>query len=275
MVEHGELRQTIESKRRILNSEFTQRISLSHNSRRLDFDTHIEWNERHVLLKVAFPVHVLAPQATYEIQWGNVQRATHHNTSWDWARFETCAHKWVDLSEGNYGVSLLNDCKYGHDIHDHVIRLTLLRSPTMPDPMADFGEHEFKYSLYPHAGPWNEETQREAYLLNDPIVVYKRKVERQRSAQETSHLKSLISVSQPNVIIETVKRAEDGDGIIVRLYESQRKRGTVRLHVGFAVNAAWETNLLEENESMLPLETDSIQLDLTPYQIMTLRLQPK
>ena len=158
MVENGDLRQTVEIKRQILNSTYTQRISLNHNSQRLDFDTHVEWNERHIMLKVAFPVDVLSPQATYEIQWGNVQRPTHRNTSWDWARFETCAHKWVDLSEGDYGVSLLNDCKYGHDILDNVMRITLLRSPTMPDPMADFGEHRFAYSLYPHAGSWNEET---------------------------------------------------------------------------------------------------------------------
>jgi alpha-mannosidase len=179
----------------------------------------------------------------------------------------------VDLSEGNYGVSLLNDCKYGHDIHDHVIRLTLLRSPTMPDPMADLGEHQFKYSLFPHAGPWDEETQREAYLLNDPIVVYRRKEESDK--KPVARLESLVSTSSPNVIIETVKRAEDGNGIIVRLYESQRKRGPVKLQVGFELEAAWETNLLEENQSAFDVKDNSIQLDLSPYQIMTLRLQTK
>ena len=271
MVEHGELRQTIEIKRKIFNSEYTQRISLSHNSPRLDFDTHINWQERHIMLKVAFPVDVLAPQATYEIQWGNVLRPTHRNTSWDWARFETCAHKWVDLSEGNYGVSLLNDCKYGHDIQNNVMRITLLRSPTIPDPMADFGEHQFKYSLYPHVGSWNEETQREAYLLNDPICVYRSNVERHTSSN--THLPSLVTVDKPNVIIETVKRAEDGEGIIVRLYESQRKRGQVQVKMGFAVESAWETNLLEENESALSVENDSIQLNLKPYQIMTIRIK--
>ncbi|HSL31039.1 MAG TPA: glycoside hydrolase family 38 C-terminal domain-containing protein, partial [Anaerolineales bacterium] len=273
MIEDGELRQTVEIKRRILNSHYTQRISLNHNSPRLDFDTHIEWNERHILLKVAFPVNVLAPHATYEIQWGNVQRPTHHNTSWDWARFETCAHKWVDLSEGNYGVSLLNDCKYGHDIHDNVIRLTLLRSPTRPDPTADYGEHQFKYSLHPHTGSWSEETQREAYLLNDPILVYRSRVEGSRPAERLSTLSSLLSASSPNVIIETIKRAEDGNGIIVRLYESQRKRGPVQLHAGFEVQTAWETNLLEENETELSVENNSIHLELNPYQIMTLRLK--
>jgi alpha-mannosidase len=203
-----------------------------------------------------------------------VQRATHHNTSWDWARFETCAQKWVDLSEGDYGVSLLNDCKYGHDIHDHVIRLTLLRSPTMPDPMADVGEHQFKYSLYPHPGSWREETQREAYLLNDPIVVYRATLEGQKSEKQMPMLPSLLSTSSPNIIIETVKRAEDGNGMIVRLYESQRKRGPVELRAGFAVKAAWETNLLEENESALHVENDAISFDLKPYQIMTIRLVP-
>jgi alpha-mannosidase len=275
MIEYGELRQTIEIKRKILNTEYTQHISLNHHSRRLDFDTHINWQERRIMLKVAFPVDVLAPLATYEIQWGNVTRPTHRNTAWDWARFETCAHKWVDLSEGGYGVSLLNDCKYGHDIHNNVIRLTLLRSPTNPDPIADYGEHRFTYSLYPHVGSWNEETQREAYLLNDPIIVYKSKVEPQTSRQRTSSLYSLVSGSSPNVIIETIKRAEDGNGIIVRLYESQRKRGPVRLRFGSAVESAWTTNLLEENESALSVDQDSILLNVKPYQIVTLRVKLK
>ncbi|HEX5807520.1 MAG TPA: alpha-mannosidase [Anaerolineales bacterium] len=274
-LEFGELRQTIEVTRQILNSHYTQRISLNHNSPRLDFDTYIDWNERHILLKVAFPVDVLAPQATYEIQWGNVQRPTHRNTSWDWARFETCAHKWADLSEGNYGVSLLNDCKYGHDIHKNVMRLTLLRSTTIPDPTADVGEHQFKYSLYPHVGAWNEETQREAYLLNDPILVYRSEAEGQTAENRAPSLQSLVSTSSPNVIFETVKRAEDGNGMIVRLYESQRKRRQVRVRFAGEVESAWTTNLLEENESALSVDGDSIPLDLRPYQIVTLRVKLK
>ncbi|MBI3175512.1 MAG: alpha-mannosidase [Chloroflexi bacterium] len=280
-IERGPLRQTIEIRRKALHSEIVQRISLNHHSPRLDFDTTVQWMERNTMLKVAFPVNVLAPQATYEIQWGNVQRPTHRNTSWDWGRFETCAHKWVDLSEGGYGVSLLNDCKYGHDIHDNVMRLTLLRSPTLPDPMADFGEHHFTYSLLPHLGTWGEETQREAYLLNDPIIVYQRKEEpfdnaqgkRGKNLSTTFH--SLLSCSSPNVIIETVKRAEDGDGIIVRLYESQRKRGQVQVKFGREVESAWVTNLLEENESALSVDGASVPLNLRPYQIVTMRVRFK
>jgi alpha-mannosidase len=272
MVEYGELRQTIEIRRKIQNSDYIQRISLSHNSPRLDFDTWINWQERHALLKVAFPVDLLAPQATYEIQYGNLTRATHRNTSWDWARFETCAHKWVDLSEGGYGVSLLNDCKYGHDIQNNVIRLTLLRSPNKPDPVADFGEHQFKYSLYPHIGLWNEDTQREAYLLNDPIIVYQPAVVNRQSL--ATRLLSLVTCDSPNVIIETVKHAEDDDGIIVRLYESHRKRGRVHIRFGFVVDSAWVTNLLEENQSALVVENDLIHLDIKPYQIVTMRIKP-
>jgi alpha-mannosidase len=156
-----------------------------------------------------------------------------------------------------------------------MMRITLLRSPTAPDPMADYGEHQFQYSLYPHSGPWSEETQREAYLLNDPIIVYRSNVERRRSEKQISNLHSLVSVSKPNVIIETIKRAEDNDGIILRLYESQRKRGPVLVKLGFAVESAWETNLLEENESELSVVNDSIELNMRPYQIMTIRLREK
>ncbi len=158
------------------------------------------------------------------------------------------------------------------------MRITLLRSPTMPDPMADFGEHDFKYSLYPHSGSWNEETQREAYLLNDPILVYKSDREQMtvdRPSSTVNGLSSMVNVSAPNVIIETVKRAEDGDGIIVRLYESQRKRGPVQVRFGRAVDSAWMTNLLEDNESTLGVDEDSIQLNLRPYQIVTLRVKFK
>jgi alpha-mannosidase len=170
VVETGPLRVAVEIKRRVLNSLVTQRISLAYNSARLDFDTHIDWWERHILLKSAFPVEVLSPYATYDIQWGSVQRPTHRNTSWDWAKFEVPAHKWVDLSEGGYGVSLLNDCKYGYDVHENVIRLSLLRGPTYPHPEADLGEQHFVYSLLPHEDSSLQQTITEAYALNDGFV---------------------------------------------------------------------------------------------------------
>jgi alpha-mannosidase len=273
VIEAGPLRATLEVRRRILHSDYVQRISLNYNSPRLDFDTTIEWHERHILLKVAFPVDVLSNVATYEIQWGNVQRATHRNTSWDWARFETCAQKWVDLSEGDYGVSLLNDCKYGHDIRDNtpqggVMRISLLRGTTMPDPEADLGEHRFAYSLLPHAGSWGETTIAQAYALNDPLIV---RPESQVSALQPI---SLLSAEPENIVVETIKGAEDGNGLIMRLYESQRRRSQVQLHLGFKLGSAWRTNLLEENQDALTPDGNTLSLSVRPYEIVTLRLVP-
>jgi alpha-mannosidase len=246
-----------------------QRISLNRHSARLDFDTRIDWRERHVLLKVAFPVDVLSPMATYEIQWGNVERPTHRNTSWDWARFETVAQKWVDLSEGGYGVSLLNDCKYGHDICDNVMRISLLRSPTLPDPEADRGEHHFVYSLLPHAGRWDETTVAAAYALNDPLFV----AEGRRGGKPGGD--ALLAFDRANLVVETVKRAEDGEGLVVRCYESQRRRGPVILTTSFDLAAAWRTNLLEENQNELErLGNQQVMLHVRPYEIITLRLVP-
>lgn len=272
VIETAPLRATIEIKRRILNSEYIQRISLPHNCPRLDFDTHIDWNERKILLKAAFPVEILASTATYEIQWGNVERPTHRNTSWDWARFETAAQKWVDLSEGDYGVSLLNDCKYGHDIHENVMRLTLLRGTTAPDPSADLGEHEFKYSLFPHSGSWDERTIAEAYALNDPMIVYQSGAQKTEASVPKSEAESFVKVDQPNIVIETVKQAEDDNGFIVRLYESQRKRGEFTLSTIFQVTGAWRTNILEENQEEIPVAGKNLKYAIKPYQILTLRL---
>ncbi|MCE5252236.1 alpha-mannosidase [bacterium] len=280
VVENGPLRATIEIRRQILSSPYVQRISLNYNSPRLDFETSVDWRERHVLLKVAFPVDILSPVATCEIQWGNVERPTHRNTSWDWARFETCAQKWVDLSEGGYGVSILNNCKYGHDIRDNVIRVSLLRSPCNPDPEADKGEHRFTYSLFPHEGRWDEHTIAEAYSLNDPLIAL---VPEKTSVKTTgvNHPKSpikpgeaLVRVDRPSVVIETVKAAEDGDGIIVRLYESRRTRGDIILTAGFGIAGAWRTNLLEENRHPLKTDGNRVFLSVKPYEILTLRIVP-
>jgi alpha-mannosidase len=279
VIESGPLRAGLEIKRRILGSDYTQIISLSHNSPRLDFETHIDWQDRQILLKVAFPVDILSPTATYEIQWGNVQRPTHRNTSWDWARFETAAQKWVDLSEGDYGVSLLNDCKYGHDILNNVMRLTLLRGTTIPDPMADYGEHRFTYSLLPHTGNWGIETVREAYALNDPLIVYQTEDRRQKTEEPVPGPRSpvdsqyFVSVNAPNIVIETIKRAEDGGGIIVRMYECLRQRGSFTLTTAFPLAAAWRANLLEENQKSIPVEGNQLNYSIKPYQILTLRLQ--
>jgi alpha-mannosidase len=273
IIETGPLRAGLEIIRRYRNSQIIQRIYLYRGSKRLDFDTYIDWHEHHTLLKVAFPVNILSPTATFDIQWGNVQRPTHRNTSWDWARFETCAHKWADLSEGNYGVALLNDCKYGYDIHDHVMRLTLLKSATSPDPNADQGEHLMTYSLLPHEGDWRSGgVPAAAYDLNDPLIV--RRVPDSGAGSRLTG--SFLSVDQRNVIIETVKQAEDGNGVIVRLFENERSRGRVTLTTGFPLADVYVCNLLEENDTKLEIiQGNQVRFEMRPYQILNLRLIPQ
>ncbi|MCA9932553.1 MAG: alpha-mannosidase [Anaerolineales bacterium] len=280
VAESGPLRATLEIHRRILNSQYTQRISLAYNSPQLDFETTIHWQERHILLKTAFPVDVLSPTATHEIQWGSVQRPTHRNTSWDWARFETAAQKWVDLSEGGYGVALLNDCKYGHDIHDNVMRLTLLRAPTNPDPEADQGEQRFAYSLFPHANaPGSSlkpsDVARRAYPFNDPLraVTVPGAAAEAVAKQARPFTPPLLRVPD-NLVIETVKQAEDGRGLIARLYECNRQRGAATLQTSFPLQAVYRCNLLEEDQEMLAVTENEVVVAIRPFQILTLRLVP-
>ena len=272
VVESGPLRACLEIKRRVFNSEIVQRVYMYADSARIDFDTKINWQERRLLLKVAFPVDILSPKATYEIQWGNVERPTHRNTSWDWARFESCAHKWVDLSEGDYGVSLPNDCKYGYDIAGNVLRLTALKGAMFPDPEADLGKHSFTYSLLPHTGDWRNGTVPAAYSLNNPLIVHHVQGTSQGVSKAEHH--SLICVDAPQIIVETVKQAEDGDGLIVRLYEHERTQQVFDLHAGFPLAKVHRCNLLEENEAPLDVTEGKATLRAQPYQIMTLRLKP-
>jgi alpha-mannosidase len=275
VLEAGPLRATIEIKRRLFASDMVQRISLYRDSPMLVFDTEVDWRERHTLLKVAFPVDILSPFATYDIQWGQVQRPTHDNTSWDWARFETCAHKWVDLSEGGYGVTLINDCKYGHDVRDNTIRLTLLRGTTDPDPQADLGHHKFSYALLPHPGPLDETPVAAAYGFNDPPFAYLARnsvPERDSSIIRKVAGRSFVSSDSSNLIIETIKRAEDGNGLIIRLYESMRKRGNAQITCLCPVEAAARTDLLEKDIEHIEVDGKRFILPYKPFEIITIRL---
>jgi alpha-mannosidase len=275
IVEDGPVRASVEFRRRLGASTIVQRVRLCRQDRRIDFATSVDWQERHTMLKVAFPVNVLAQIATYEIQWGNVARSTHTNSSWDWAQHETCAHKWVDLSEGDYGISLLNDCKYGHDIKGDVLRLTLLRSTTSPDADADRGRHEFTYSLFAHADDWRNGTVAAAYHLNDEVIVRSATARRTR-AEVPAVAVPIVAVDQSNVVIETVKRAEDGNGLIVRLYEHHRCRRRVALTAGFPIAHAERCDILEQplDDGSCSVEDNVVRFEITPYRIVTLRLVP-
>lgn len=265
-LETGPVRATLYQERQISNSLICQKIHFYAGSRRIDFETTVDWKEHQHLLKVHFPVDVHTDEATFEIQFGNLTRKTHQNTSWDKARFESCGQKWMDLSEGHYGVSLLNDCKYGHSVKDGCIGLTLIKSGIEPNPVADQETHVFTYALYPHAESWQQAgTVRQAYFLNQPALV------QTGAAAEASF--SLVSVDQPNVVVETVKEAEDADGVIIRLYESENARTPFRLTWHKPIVSAELCNLIEEKQEELPADGYEIQFTAKPYEIISLRIR--
>ena len=209
-------------------------------------------------------------KATYEIQYGNVERATHWNTSWDYAKFEVCAHKWADISEADFGVSLMNDCKYGHDIKDSVMRLTLLKSATSPSPVADYGEHFMTYSIMPHSGDFRTGgTVEQAYSLNNPL----HSVAVSGGVDILGSEMSFVSVDKPNVVIEAVKKAEDSDDIIVRVYECHNKRSKARLSLNKAPKKCVECNLLEEVEEEIVVSGKDIDFEIKPFEIKTLKIR--
>lgn len=270
VLEEGPVRGCLEITRPFLDSTIVQRVFIYSDVPRIDFSTHIDWKEKQILLKAAFPVDVRADKASYEIQYGNVERPTHWNTSWDYARFEVCAHKWADLSEDGYGVSLLNDCKYGHDIKDSVMRLTLLKSAVDPNEDADRELHEFTYSLYPHAGGWREGgTVPMAYALNCPMCAA---VEEAHSGALPTEL-SFVRTDSENVVIEVVKQAENGDGTILRLYECYNRRSKVTVTTLQKLADVRECDLLENAAGEVEHGEHSFTFEIMPYEIKTFLLK--
>lgn len=251
-------------------STIRQTLWFADGTTKIDFETYVDWHQKHNTLRVCFPVEIHSDRATYEIQFGSIERPTHANTSWDRAKFEVCAQKYADLSEGDYGVSLLNDCKYGHDIHNGNITLSLLRSPTDPNPEADQGEHTFTYSLYPHAGTLAEcDTVRLAYELNNPMTA----IAATGDADTLPASYSAISFDRDNLICETVKAAEDGDGTVVRFYESKNCRGTARVKLGLPAARAYLCDLMENELEELPIENGEISYGFSPFEIVTVKLK--
>ena len=259
-------------RRKFMQSTITQRIYIYDDIAKVDFDTHIDWKQHHILLKAAFPVDVHASEATYDIQFGNVKRPTHANTSWDAAKFEVCAHKFADVSESGYGVSLLNDCKYGYDIKGSDMRITMLKSATEPNPDADKCEHNFTYSLYPHSGDFAQsDVYRMAYALNMPMSA--QAIAKQDGTLADSY--SLVNADCDNVIIDTVKKAEDSDDIIVRMFECYNKRANANIHFGFDVASVEVCDLMENAVEPLDFADNAVKLAVKPFEIITLKVRKR
>ncbi len=269
IVEKGPVRVAAEIVKKFGDSTIRQRISLGPTPG-VRFDTEIDWREADKMLKVAFPVNINAARATYEIQFGNVERATHVNTSWDMAKFEVCAQKWVDLSEGDQGVAMINDCKYGHDIRGNMMRLTLLRAPKAPDPICDMGIHRFSYSIVPHYGPYNNAgIVQAAYAFNAPL----RTVMLEPSLGFSGSLPALVACEDRNIVAESVKKAEDSDDIIVRLYECHNSRGKAELLCARTPKSAMLCDLEENEIDELVLQDGIVSFDYKPFEILTIKLK--
>jgi alpha-mannosidase len=268
VVEEGPLRASVRVARRWRDSRIRQTYRLLSGSRRLDVETWVDWHERRVLLRALFPLNVRSHEATSETMFGAQRRPTHRNTGWDAARFEVSAHRFCDLSEPGYGVALMNDGKYGHSAKGNVLGISLLRSPLYPDPLADEGEHRFTYSLYPHPGDWTAAgVAREAFALNSPLVPVR--------GGEPPAESSFVETEGVELALAGLKRSEDGEAVILRLYEPHGARGPTRLRFPGGLKGAEKTNLLEDRGGT-PVEVEGgrVELEVRPFEVVTLRLEP-
>jgi len=272
LLESSPLRAVIRVRHRFQNSSFIQDITMYPSIPRVDVRTQVEWHEKHILLKVAFPLSARNDKATFEIPYGTVERPTTRNTPAEKAQFEVPALRWADLSDATHGFSLLNDSKYGYDAKDNVLRLSLLRAPEYPDPNADQGHHEFTYSLYPHSGTWREAmTVRQGYEVNVPLLA----VTTTRHQGTLQASQSFFSTQEYNIVITAIKKDADDNSLIVRFYEWAGKKGDVHLTLPEKASAANATNLMEAVECQLSLDASGkvVTVPTNPYEIKTVKVQ--
>jgi alpha-mannosidase len=270
LVERGPMRAVIRVSRTWQSSKFVQDITLYAGADKVDVVNDIDWHETHVLLKAAFPLAASGPTATYEIPYGSIERPTTRNNTWEQARFEVPALRWADLGDGQHGFSLINEAKYGYDGRDNVLRLSLLRSPTWPDAEADRGHQHFSYALYPHAGTWKDAlTERAGYEYNYKLKAMQ--VEAHTGSLPAEH--SYLAVSPENVVLTAVKKAEDDNGLIFRVFEWAGKQSEVTFAVPAGASSATETNLMEKTVGApLPVSGDKVTIPIHPYEILSLRV---
>jgi alpha-mannosidase len=273
VIEKGPLRAVIRITKSWQSSQFVQDVTLYTGADEVEVESDIDWHETHVLLKTAFPLAATSNKATFEIPYGTIERPTTRNNTWEQAKFEVSALRWADLGDARHGFSLINESKYGYDAKGNVLRLSLLRSPVWPDPNADRGHHHFTYALYPHAGDWKQAlTVRHGYEYNYRL----------RAQQITAHTGTLplehsfLSVAPENVVLTAAKKAEDNDGLILRVYEWSGKETNAEFHVPAGAKSATITNLLEKPEgSALNVTGDKITVPIHPYEILSLRVDYK
>ncbi|KAI9105902.1 glycosyl hydrolases family 38 N-terminal domain-containing protein [Phlyctochytrium arcticum] len=280
--ERGPLRVVIKAEHKISEkSHIVQRIIVAAGGKLVEFENWVEWHENRRILKVEFPVDVHNDFATYETQFGFIRRPTHFNNSWDMARFEVCAHKFVDYSENGFGVTLLNDSKYGFAVHDQTMHISLLRAPKAPDAHCDMGSHFFKYALYPHTGTFLSDVVRVGYEFNCPV----RNLPGQVTTGAASEVGGMFEVDRPEVVLETIKMAEDVEKgkLVLRLFESCGSRGKVTISSSLNIKSVHRCNILEDVKENVPVkkqarasgtgEKSVFEIDVGPFKLVSLILE--
>ena len=260
----GDVVQELKFSLSIGNSKIEQTVSLNPNSKRLDFDTSIDWKEKHKMLRVHFPVNVRSERASFDIQYGHVKRNTHRNTSWDKAKFEVVGHKYAELSDHDYGVALMNDCKYGYMVHDNILDLNLLRSPNNPDPDADQGDHEFTYSLFPHQYDLiRSDVLAESACLNQRPILFE---------GAASNKKMPVGLTGDGLELSVLKKAEKEDVCIIRIVETAGRESTGSLELNGTIT---ECDLMELKNIGAPESVkNETEISLLPFEIKTYKITP-
>lgn len=262
VIENSSLRLVVRFEYKHIHSTIVQDMILYANDRRIDFKTQVDWQQSQRLLRSTFEVDIRSTKASFDIQYGNVERPTHWNTSWDWARFEVVAHKWVDLSDHHYGVALMNDCKYGFDVFDNKIGMTLIKSGIMPDPGADLGGHTFTYSLLPHAGTWrNANVEQRSWVLNNPLS----------ALNAVAPSRQLFRFNNESIYVDAVKKCEYEDAVIIRFHEYKGGSGTFELTSDYEIERFVETNIMEREIGEMT-KGDNIVGLIKPYEIKTYKI---
>lgn len=278
-IEIGHLSEKVRIEKTILNSKILQEIIIYKDEPVIYFETEVDWNENEKVLKVAFPFKIHTDYATFDVQFGSIKRPTHRNTLYEHGKFEVPAHKWVDISEGFSGISILSDSKYGFSVKENVARITLLRSPLSPDPTADRGKHKFSYGLYPHSGGWEEaDTPKISYQFNNPPEVFRGEVKK-------DYENGLIEIKEKredkgtNLIVDTIKVSEDKKAIILRIYECKNSRGKANIKFNFPNRKIRKIYLCDNTEKEISLITENynnkkgIELEYSPFEIINLKIE--
>jgi alpha-mannosidase len=264
IVEQGPIRAALRVVRHFEEIEIIQDYRLTAHSRRLEIATKVKWHGRRRLLRAIFPFAIHTHEVWSETAFGAVARPNHRNTPWDQARFEIPVHRWADLSEPGYGVSLLNNGKYGYSAHGNVLGISLLRGPIYPDPYADEGEHEFVYAVYPHAGDWRNGTVREAEEMHSPLRI---------TPTSGSSWPSLFRFTDESLRLASLKKAEDSEAIILRLYEPHGGRGKTTIETAIPLQKAVIVNILEDKIQELTIDDERrITFEFKPFQVISLKL---